>query len=266
MTRIIKADATVDPSATKAGILNMPDFAAEARRIVLEARKDAARIMSEARAEAESIQRRARQDGYAEGFARGQNDGHTEGGRQARADVGKEIAGEYAELLAWAKEVVAGLSAAQAESRRHGSGGILEMAVLLAEKIVGRVAAVDVEAAKANLAKVLELAHFASKVVVRVNPGQLEALREAFRDLVDALGAGGMVRLVGDERICPGGVKLVSRHGQIDATIETQLANVARVLLGEEDPLRSECGPGGPTETGLYEPAAEAAAEGSGRV
>jgi hypothetical protein len=40
------------------------------------------------------------------------------------------------------------------------------------------------------------------------------------------------VKLAGDQQVGPGGVKLSTRNGQVDATIETQLANVARMLTG----------------------------------
>jgi flagellar assembly protein FliH len=263
MTRIIKGGEMMDTDDARAGILSMPDFAAEARNIVLEARKDAARIMSEAHAKAEAIQREARQKGYSEGFARGQTDGHAEGHQEARADAHSAISGRYSELLEWAGEVVQGLSAARDESRRGAAGEVLEMAILLAEKIVNRVAAVDVEAARANLAKVVERAHFTGEAVVKVNPGQLEDLRDSFGDLVDALGAGGTVRLTGDERVSPGGVKLVSRHGQIDATIETQLANVARALLGDAGEPERTYGEHDPSEGGLYEPMGDPATESS---
>ena len=54
---------------------------------------------------------------------------------------------------------------------------------------------------------------------------------EHCRELVETLGCGG-VRVMADESITPGGVKVLCRGGEIDATIETQLANVAASLAG----------------------------------
>ena len=59
MTRVIKANASQSQQA-RAAVLDLADFAAEARTVVLDARKDAARIVAEARAKAEAAERQAR--------------------------------------------------------------------------------------------------------------------------------------------------------------------------------------------------------------
>jgi len=232
MRRIIKADDPDQCASAKADMLNLSDFAAEARRIVLDARKDAVRIVSEARAKGESVRRQARQQGYAEGFARGQADGHTDGLQQARVEAGRTYAAQYTEVLDLVRRIGTELADARGGILHDGAGHILDLAVLLAEKIVTRVAAADIDTARANLAKVLEMAHGGGQIVVNVNPGQLATLQKDFTELADVLGLGGAVELAGDRRISPGGVVLSSRNGVIDATIETQLANIAHGLLG----------------------------------
>ena len=255
MTRIIKADPDAEgcPSG-KAAVLNLPDFAAEARRIVLDARKDAARIVAEARAKGDSVRRQARQQGYEEGFARGQADGHADGQREARAEARRKFAEQYAGALELVRRVAADLSDAREGMLQDAAGQILDLAVLLTEKIVSRVAVENTDAARANLAKVLEMAHCGGQIVVNVNPDQLESLRDDFAELVEALRLGGAVRLAGDPRVSPGGAVLVSRNGVIDATIETQLGNIAVGLLGR----KVRCGQAGAesADAGRYEPVA----------
>jgi len=256
MTRIIKADETPDRDEAKADALNLADFADQARCIILDARKDAARIMAEARAKADAVEEQARQKGYAEGLARGQNDGYTDGGRQARTEVGKQVADEYAGLLGVAQEVIASLAAARADNYRKDCGQVLELAILLARKIVGAVAATDIRAAEVNLAKAMDLAHFQGRAVVKVNPTQLAHLRKGLPELVTMLDDSGEVSLEADETISPGGVKVISRYGEIDATIETQLANAARVLPGREIPGVEADRPEADQYAGRYEPVA----------
>ncbi len=234
MNRIVKADTIPDGGAAKAAVLNMSDFAAEARDIVLGARKDAARIVAEARANADSIRREAHQQAYAEGLARGQGDGYTDGQQRAMAVVRKEFAGEYAELLSLARGAIDALPGARVDELRIACDEVIEMAVSLAEIIVGQVARDNLAPARENLVKALELAQVAGPLLVRVNPGQAEKLQEHFRELVEVMGASQDVHLVADERISPGGVKVSGPCGQIDATIETQLTNAANVLLGRE--------------------------------
>ena len=69
-------------------------------------------------------------------------------------------------------------------------------------------------------------------MTVLVNPAQLEALQEHLASLTGALGVVGRVRWAADPAITAGGVKVITRRGEIDATIETQLANVADALAG----------------------------------
>jgi hypothetical protein len=52
----------------------------------------------------------------------------------------------------------------------------------------------------------------------------------------------GRIRWVADEAVAPGGVKVLTRRGQVDATIQTQLDNVAEALLG----ARTGPGPAAP--------------------
>ena len=249
MKRIIKADpASAGSSSTKAAILSLPDFEAEARRIVLDARKDAARIVSEAGAKVDSVRRQARQQGYAEGFARGQADGHVDGHRAACDEARRKFAAEYAAALELARRVTGDLAGDRGQLFNDASGQILDLAIILAEKIVSRVAVENIDAARANLAKVLEMAHCGGQMVVKVNPDQLESLRSEFAELVEALRLGGAVRLVADSGIPRGGAVLVSQNGTIDATIETQLANIASGLLGRN--VRR----GRSADAGRYEP------------
>ena len=232
MTRIIKAEQS-NAAPPDAATLHLKDFAQEARAIVLDARKEAARIATEARDAAEEIKRRTGEEGYCEGFARGQNDGYADGHRRAQDEGRQRLAADAGELVALAGRIVRELADAREELMHQARQEMLELALELAEKIVGRVAAADIQAALANLTKVLELAGGRGEVVVRVHPGQLEQLRRHCAELVEALSLPGVVRLVGDEKIEPGGVKLVtSGGGEIDATIRTQLRNVVDALVG----------------------------------
>ena len=254
MTRIIKADEMPDRAGGRADALNLADFSDQARCIILDARKDAARIMADARAKGDAAEQEARQKGYAEGLARGQNDGYADGERRARTEVGKQFAEDYAGLLELAREAIASLTAAGAESHRKECSQVLELAILLARKIVGAVTVADIRAAEVNLAKAMDLAHVQGQALVKVNPGQLARLREHFGELTAMLGDSAEVSIEPDEAITPGGVKVISRHGEIDATVETQLANAARVLLGREMPVVKADREQADSCVGRYEP------------
>lgn len=238
MARVIKAgDAHGEgPAAEVLKVLKLTDFVAEAREIVLDARKQAARIVAEAAGKAEQAEQAARDRGYAEGFARGQNDGYA-AGQQSGSRQGLEAsAGQAVEGLSVAQRIAEELAARRGELLDQARRELLEFALAVAERIVGPVARRDISAAQANLASALEMAGLARAITVKVNPAQLEGLREHCREAVEAMAIKGRVELVGDETISPGGVKLLTGGGQIDATVETQLDHIAKALLGSEEP------------------------------
>jgi flagellar assembly protein FliH len=231
MARIVKAETVHEAAGARGAMLNLNDLAAEANGLVLEARKEAARIVAEARSAAEAVEREAAETGYAEGVARGRSEGWSAGEREARESSSAKFEGEMASLVRLVRKITKELADARSDFVHAAHYGMLDFAVELAEKIVGRVAAADVGAARANLRKALELVDGPGDVTVRVNPAQLYELREHCAKFATALAAGD-ISVVADDHVAPGGVRLLRSRGEIDATIQTQLDNVVRALLG----------------------------------
>ncbi len=232
MAWVIKAGSSGSDGPGAAAVLKLTDFVAEARAVVLEARKEAARIVGEATSKVEQAAQAASERGYQEGFARGRNDGYADG-RQAGSRQGLEASAEVAaEALSVARRIAEELASQRTELLEQARRELLEFALAVAERIVGHVAARDLTAAQTNLVRALEMAGFAPSIIVKVNPGQLRALREHCRQATEALAIKGRVELVGDESVRPGGVKLLTGSGQIDATVQTQLAHIVDTLVG----------------------------------
>lgn len=225
MVRVIKSQS----SAASEALVGLHDFAEQARAVVLQARQEAARIVAQARLQAEQTHEQATQAGYAEGLARGRADGLAAG---STAGAALQADQADADLAALARSVLAEVAGSAA---RHDAEAaeLLDLALEIARKVVAQVAVSDLSAARANLAKVLELSAASREMLVRVNAGQLAELRSACTQLIDELAIRGKVTLVGDEQIAPGGVKLQTRHGELDATIRRQLDNVIDALLGD---------------------------------
>lgn len=232
MKRVITADEA-NSQAIDLRAMELPDVAGEARQALAEASALARRIVEEARAEAQDIYREASRRGHEEGLARGRQEGAAEARQAARQEAGDRIGTELAELTACARKVVGELAAAREQLLQEARDEMLDFAIQLARKIVARVAQSDPQAAQANLRKALELAGAGASVTVLVNPSQLAMLQAHAAELVESLRLGGQVELRGDERVDRGGARLLSRQGEIDATIRTQLDNVVEALCGE---------------------------------
>lgn len=250
MTRVIKADDNHEPDSPRAAVLNLKDLAAEARQVVLDARQQAARILSEAREKAEVEAGRIASQARQEGFAQGREEGLAAGRAQGLQEAREQFQAVSADLTVLTGRVLRELRQAHEEAQENHCGRMLDFALALAGKIVGQVAVSDIRAAEANLAKALDLAGRAP-IVIRANPGQLEALRDYAANWADSLTAGGEIQWAADEKISPGGVKVTAGQGEIDATIESQMAHVVRALLGGQP---APCGE--PDDTaGWYVPA-----------
>lgn len=232
MARVIKADEIGTLGAAKATVLNLKDLASQARQIVLDARREAATILARARKESQLLHQQTLDEAHQQGLAQGRKEGLAQGLQRGAATAADQARGEMADLTELARQIVGELSAARDRMHADLKREMLEFSLALAAKIVGQVAVSDIAAAQANLAKVLELAGRNGEIVIKVNPKQLRRLQDHAQELLAPLGVQGPVRVVGDEEISMGGVKLLSRCGEIDATIETQLANVAHTLVG----------------------------------
>ena len=230
MTQIIKKTKQLPDGAQL--VMKLADIAMQANEVILDARKTAAEIRTEARANAEIARRQGREQGYKEGFAEGQargmQDGAREGGDQARARIGDQSK----QLVDLARSILVALEEAGDRPYQLAADEVLALAIDLSAKIVGRLARTDTSVARGNLIKAMKLAHTDGEIIVAVNPGQLQELSRDFAEFVEIVDASGRARLVADGQVAPGGVKITTARGVIDATVETQLDKVASALGG----------------------------------
>ena len=233
MKRLIKAGETlaVDPRP-----MDLPDVGQEARRILADHTREGQRIVESARRQAATLRQEAANRGYEEGLSRGREEGLAKGRAAAQRQEGAKVSSDLAETAALARKVVEGLASARQELLQQAKAEMLDLAIEIARKIVGRAAESDVESARANLEKALELAGGFGGVTVLVHPSQLEDLQRYAPEVIEALRFRGDVKLAGDERVGKGGVRLLGRQGEIDATVQTQLANLTEALQGSGSP------------------------------
>lgn len=104
---------------------------------------------------------------------------------------------------------------------------LLRLALALAEEVIRREVAIDHTVVERTLQEALQHLHFATRVVVQVHPEDLDHLRAQPGLLEQCL-----PELVWkpDATIEPGGCRLSTDRGGVDATIGTQLRNLAQAL------------------------------------
>jgi flagellar assembly protein FliH len=112
----------------------------------------------------------------------------------------------------------------------------VELALFLAEKVVGGAVAVDpelvVEAVRGALRGVVER----ERVTVLVHPDDLELVRDAMGGLVATLGGIEHAEVQAERRVARGGAVIRTPEGDVDARVETKLQRAREVV---EAALRS---------------------------
>lgn len=170
-----------------------------AQALLAEARRSAQAIVDQAKRQAAETVREASSLGQQEGFSQAEHMREQLSGLEQR--MLKEV---EAEVVRTALKIAEQLLTAELH---HREDAMVDLA-----------------------ATALGHATEAREVFLRVNPKQAEVLRQHRHRLVDALSMAKDVDVREDKKVAAGGVLIQTESGVIDATLETQLAEIARVL------------------------------------
>jgi flagellar assembly protein FliH len=186
---------------------------------IREAEERAASIIEEAEKKAEEI----RNGAYTEGFSEGRADGNRKGEIEAQR------------LVASLQSLISALSQTYEEATKKADIVIaVELATLIAKKIVKDEVASKKEVILSNLKEAIKKVIDQEKITLIVNLSDLEAVsgwRERF--LKSAAGIR-RIDIREDPSIEPGGCKIQTSFGIIDATISTQLNKIKEEIIEYE--------------------------------
>ena len=207
MRRVIKSSET--------GRRSVSDFQHDALERLFELADEenpvqAADILAAAREEAEAKVREA----YNEGLRRGQEEGR------------KRFEEAVAESAAALREAAAAIHAANETFLVSLEPEVVALAFSLAERILQREAATDPAIAAATARAALEHLVGGERVVIRVNPRDLDAMRAQKLTLLEQFDGIQQIDVVPDEHVAPGGCLVDSELSHVDARISSQLQNL----------------------------------------
>jgi flagellar assembly protein FliH len=189
-----------------------------AKALLQDAFERASQLLAEAaeRGDAlvETVQAEARTAGHAEG--------------SAAADR------EMSDMMATMRNLVDMARVERHKLMESAEPELVRLAVGIAERVLHQQIALDrgvvVEMARVAIARLVEK----ESVTVRVNPGDLERMRE-HRDELLSNGEIKNFRVIEDQRVDRGGVVVETDGGTIDARISTQVNEAKRVLHIEDE-------------------------------
>ncbi|MBN2310057.1 MAG: hypothetical protein JXR94_13875 [Candidatus Hydrogenedentes bacterium] len=179
----------------------------------------AGRLLAEAREQAEARIQEGYEQGYAQGLERGE--------AAARAEFEEAVAG-CAEALTRAGEAMGAARQAFLDALEPE---VARLAGIIARRILHREAEADPEVVGSTVRAALENLVGRERLTVRLNPGDVNRIREQGVRLLDEFD-GAEVSVVGDESVDVGGCIVETESVKVDARLEAQLQQIVDAMLG----------------------------------
>ena len=215
---------------------SLPDLEEQARACLARAQEQADEIIADATARAAGIESAAREQGQADGWQQGRSDGHDSGATEAL----DRHAAQLREVIATFESAAAALEEFRAGVEAAATRDAVELAIAIAARITKRQGAIDPDVLLENVTSALNLVGRAGVTRVAVHPSQRAILEGVLPQLQLESPSLRHAELVDDAAIAPGGCRVFTSHGHVDADLQTQLDRVVMKLL----PGRSAGGAG----------------------
>jgi flagellar assembly protein FliH len=211
--------------------LELRDFETEARRVVDHARHAAGELIEAAEARCGEIESLAHERGRIQGW----RDGFAHGDAEGKQDAVKRGEEELRLLL---ETLRAATQAVQAERQAIESAAIpeaVELAIAIAERITRRLGVVDPRVLLENVRAALKLtARNVPVMRIMIHPSQGATLKAALASLQLEWPQLAAAEIIEDGSILPGGCRVETVQGGVDADLRTQLDRIADRLLPQE--------------------------------
>ena len=164
------------------------------------------------------IQEAARLQGYNTGY---------EEGRVAAFAAAEQALGDQIDRLA---AIISNVHENHASFFRAAERQVVDLALQIAQKVVEREVENMPDLAVNVIRAALEEMDARTAVRVRVNPADVELLRRRWTQVVPSGVGADRIELLPDERVSSGGAIIESTQGQVDAQLESKLAQLGNAL------------------------------------
>jgi flagellar assembly protein FliH len=190
------------------------DDGEKANRIIEEAKRRTSLIESEA---------------YEKGFAQGEKDGFEMGSRKLEKILDR-ILGILQDMVAYRQEFV-----------KKYEKEMLHLIRAIAEKVVRVAVKADSQIVRQTILEAFSLAADRSEVTVRVNPQEVEFVKEIRPEFFDRISELKSITIESDPSITRGGCFMETTFGNVDARLETQLQKITKAVehAFEEESVKS---------------------------
>ena len=219
---------------TNVQTFSLRDIETQARAILARATSQAEQILAGAQEQGERIKKEAHAQGLAagrkEGMARGLEEGKKAGHQQALNEQKQSLTTAVTALTGALREIDKHRRDLEAGALRD----VIELSIAIASRVTKRQGMLDPAVMEANLVQAMKLATHASDVRVALHPSQKSALEAALPALKLQWPKLNHVQIVEDATIAPGGCKVFTTHGIVEADLDGQLDRIIAELLPDQ--------------------------------
>jgi flagellar assembly protein FliH len=211
--RPVNSGRPVEPVA-----FSFTDMRGQADDYVETVRREAAKIVQQAHKQAEQIRR----------------DAEVAGRKAAEAAVERildeKVAKRMDTLIPALQQLTRQLHDARGELQRHWERSAVHVAAAIAERIIRREIASEPTITLETIAESLRLAAGSTDITLYISPTDHENLGPQITRLAETLCQLAPSNVVADAEITPGGCRVVTKFGEIDQQIESQLRRIEEEL------------------------------------
>jgi len=148
--------------------------------------------------------------------------GFTEGKAVGRQQAGAELQSVLDQL----GKSLASLASLRSRIREEAEGDLLKLAITIARRVLHRELTLDPESIEGLIRVALDKLQSRELCRVRVHPDQEQAIRKSLERFANSQ----KVELITDSSLQCGDVLFETAHGNLDASIESQLGEIERGL------------------------------------
>lgn len=209
----------------------MVDIESMARDIVARSRRQAELLLAEAQAEAEKLKAKGFGDGLAEGNAAGAAEGLEQGRKAGEQKALEENRVQLQQAFAAISQAAVALNATRADLESAALQEVVKLSIAIAARITKRQGLIEPQALAANLEEAIKLVVQQSDLRIAIHPAQRQTLDQTLPKLSLKFPSLKHVEIVEDAEIAPGGCRISTRQGIVDADLGVQLDRIVHDLL-----------------------------------
>jgi flagellar assembly protein FliH len=210
---------------------SLADIEHHAKSILLRAQHRAEQLLAAAQSEGETI----KQDAHAEGLADGHREGVAQGLEQGHQAGQQAALNEHRAQLQQAMQsltsAMTAIDAGRADLEATALAEVVRLAIAIAKRVTKRQGLIDPAVLTANLAEAMKLTVQCTDVRIAIHPGQRTTLDAALPQLRMQWPNLSHVQVIDDTSLEPGGCRVFTEEGQIDADLSGQLDRIVAELL-----------------------------------